>query len=409
MNSRKSRRKLKIALIYPGYPPEEELGGGISIFAKHAAEGLVKKGHKVTVISRSLRSSMQQSIHNGIKIIRVPSSSRFSGFFSALNFNNYGSLFYYWKVKKVVDCIEKEKGPFDIIECGDWGAEGFLFSFTSPEKLIIRCHTPSFIAEDWNSLNPPYFSAFLKFLEKITLKRARNITTPSKSLLRAIEKKIKIRPVVVQPYPIKTKAPFKESYPNTYSEKRPLRILVAGRLEQRKGQDIVCRALNILISKHFPVHLVFAGADTPTRTGTFGAYLKSILSKEARNRVDFLGHINYREIPVFYTKFDCYVMSSRFESLGFVVLEAMRAGLCIVASNVCEMPRIIQSCENGLLFQSGNYKDLSSQIEFLLKRPDELERMGRAGRKSFLDRCSKEKPIERMIENYYQILEKNIG
>ncbi len=53
-------KPLRIALIYPGYPPEESLGGGISTYAQEAAEGLERQGIHVTVLSRT--ESFQEKI-----------------------------------------------------------------------------------------------------------------------------------------------------------------------------------------------------------------------------------------------------------------------------------------------------------------------------------------------------------
>lgn len=406
-NNNNKSSKLKIILVYPGYPPEEQTGGGISTFVQEAAQCLAGSGHKVIVISRSMRDDLEvKNKSDNLKIYRLPEEIKLSKKFKIFNFRRTGAFLYSKRVKQLIEKIEKRNGQIDIIECGDWGAEAFSLIKPYKNKLLIRCHTPSFISEKHNPSNKPYFSKFIKFLEKHTLKKTKYIASPSVSLISEIKKYIEIKgQITIQPYPLKIDSiPYKLEYSNNFSSEKPFKILVAGRLEERKGQDIVCRAFNLLIEKQYPVKLAFAGADTPLRYDkSFKSKLIQILNSQAREKVDFLGHITRNDFLQMYPEFDCYIMSSRFESLGFVVLEAMRAGLPVIASNMCEMPRLIQDGFNGNLFESNNFYDLASKIEYYIQNPDKVEIIGRSARDYIKKYINKENPTQQMVDLYYSI------
>jgi glycosyltransferase involved in cell wall biosynthesis len=411
LDSQNELDRLKIILVYPGYPPEEQTGGGISTFAQEAAQGLIEAGHKVVVISRSIKNSIESEIENkNLKIYRVPEETKLSKKFKVLTFRKAGAFLYSRRVQQLIKNIEEKDGPVDVIECGDWGAEAINLVKLYKDRLLIRCHTPSFISEKYNPSNKPYLSKFIKFLEKHTLKNVSYLASPSISLMLEIKKQLKIRgKVTIQPYPLKIdSAPYKKEYLHRFSTERPFKILVAGRLEERKGQDIVCRAINLLVQKKYPIKIFFAGADTLLGDEkTFQSKLLNILNAHAQKKVYFLGHVSRNAFLRMYPEFDCYIMSSRFESLGFVVLEAMRAGLPVIASNMCEMPRLIQEGLNGNLFELNDFRELASKIENLIQNPNKAEMMGKSARNYIKEYINKEQPIQQMISLYYQLIKIN--
>jgi len=63
---------------------------------------------------------------------------------------------------------------------------------------------------------------------------------------------------------------------------------------------------------------------------------------------------------------DIIVQPSRFESFGYVLLEAMSVGTPIICSNVGGMTEIIKHNHNGLLFNNEDVDDLVRQIEYML-------------------------------------------
>lgn len=400
------KNKLNIVLIYPGYPPEDSLGGGVSIYAQEAARALSRLGHQVTVVSRTESLTTRHEKDGDIKIIRIPAENKISKNINFLRFRYLGVVSFSYRIKKIIFNLEKENGKFDIIEIGDWGAESISFLRKYRDKLVIRCHTPSFISEKYNPSNKPYLSKFIKYLEKYILKNAKYLATPSKSLIEEIQKHTMLKgKIIIEPYPLEISGiPYKKQYKKKFTQKDPLKIVCVGRLEDRKGQDVICKALNILKEKKMPVTVSFIGSDTPVdKDRTVVAKLKEILSPEARVGVNFLGQISRKNIFKKYTRFDIFVIASRFESLGFVILEAMRAGLPVIGSNICEIPRLTQQGKAGSLFVTEDFDDLAENIINFVKNPDLIKKIGNYNRKKIITTYHKKDPIGKMITTYKKI------
>jgi glycosyltransferase involved in cell wall biosynthesis len=79
-----------------------------------------------------------------------------------------------------------------------------------------------------------------------------------------------------------------------------------------------------------------------------------------------------------------YILASRTEGMGRVLLEAMAAGRPIIASNVGGVPHYITDNENGLLFSPGNVKELAEQMIRLLNDKELRARLGERGRNRVL-------------------------
>jgi len=409
---RKIIRPLRVLLIYPGFPPEEDLAAGVSTCAFELASGLKSLGQKVTVISRSEKvDKIECQIVDEISIHRMPSRLHWFKYFGNLmDFKHFGVLLYDYMILRLIKYLEKRDGNFDVIEVGDFGSEGFALLKDYNDKLIVRCHTPAFIAQKYNPLNPPYLSRLAMALEKRTLLQAKHLASPSWSLMKEILKQGTIlADIKLQNYPFANRTNYwKKGYKTNFCLDSPMRIIVVGRLEQRKGQDIVCQALNLLNDCNVHLTIDFVGLDTPTSDGTtYKQYLLNILFPESKKKVRFLGLYPRNNVLKLYPNYDLYILSSRFESLGYVVLEAMRAGLPVVAANIGEMPNIIEDNINGILVDPDNPIALSKILLRLYRSPDNLKKIGREGRKYIATNYGN-KSIKRILSHYLCLLQDNM-
>jgi glycosyltransferase involved in cell wall biosynthesis len=105
--------------------------------------------------------------------------------------------------------------------------------------------------------------------------------------------------------------------------------------------------------------------------------------------------------------FDVFVLPSLNEGMGRVLVEAMAAGLPIVASRVGGIPDLIKDGENGLLISAANAPALAQAIADLLADKKKRKRMGEAGKK----RCrqfSSEVMVAQINNLYTALVEKDL-
>lgn len=153
------------------------------------------------------------------------------------------------------------------------------------------------------------------------------------------------------------------------SRKTPV-VLGVGRLKAPKDFSTLLQALARLQPGTYRAQIAGEGAE---RKG---------LELEARelglaDSVDFLGE--RRDIPDLLRGADVFVLPTRSEGLPMSVLEAMAAGLPVVASAVGGVPELVDS-ETGLLVPAGDAPELARAIDRLLRDSELRERLGAAGR-----------------------------
>ena len=159
------------------------------------------------------------------------------------------------------------------------------------------------------------------------------------------------------------------------------RILFLSNFMKMKGVYILLDAIRLLLDRGIDFHLTMAG--------DFG---RDISAKELEDRIQLLGVAGRVSVsgPVDGEKkrkllnySDMLVFPTLREAFGNVLLEAMRAGLPIVASRVDSIPWIMPHEACGLLFRAGDPGDLAEKLETLLMDPEKRARMGLTGRERF--------------------------
>ena len=155
---------------------------------------------------------------------------------------------------------------------------------------------------------------------------------------------------------------------------RPKRIICAGRLDEQKGFDYLIEAW-ALIAKKFPDWKIdiFGHGDLKD------ALNKMIANRKLENQMEI--HNPTDRIYDEYMNSSLYVMSSRYEGLPLVLIEAMSCGLPCVSFNCPNGPsEIISNGEDGLIVPFGNISELAKSIEWMITHKEERERMSQNSR-----------------------------
>jgi glycosyltransferase involved in cell wall biosynthesis len=151
---------------------------------------------------------------------------------------------------------------------------------------------------------------------------------------------------------------------------RFVRIIGIGRFAYPKDFTTLLEALARVPA---PWHLVLAG-DGPALPAIAAAVQRGGLSE----RVELLGA--RADIPELLERSDVFVLSSRSEGFPVSILEAMAAGLPVVATDVGGVAEAVEDGETGLLVPAADSEALAHALERLLSDPDLRRRLGAAGR-----------------------------
>ena len=158
-------------------------------------------------------------------------------------------------------------------------------------------------------------------------------------------------------------------------------ILYAGRVDiEQKGLDILIRAFAILLDR-LPMKLVLKLMG-PDWAGSTDRLIELAEKLKVRDKVEFLGYQARERFVALMQSSDVFVLPSRFEPFGIVLLEALAARVPIVAARVGAVPEILDNGRFGLLFERENPVSLAAAMEQALTSSADAAQMARKGRES---------------------------
>ncbi|HUY35268.1 MAG TPA: glycosyltransferase [Pirellulales bacterium] len=174
-------------------------------------------------------------------------------------------------------------------------------------------------------------------------------------------------------------------------------IGAVGRLwPQKRIKDLIW-ATDLLKVIRDDVHLLVIG-DGPHRV-RLERFRRQV---EIEDRVHFLGH--RADVPRFLRHFDVVWLASEYEGLPNVIMEAMAAGVPVVASDIPGNRDLVVPGQTGFLVPLGDRAAFARQTRVLLDDAELAGRFGAAGRERVLREFSIERMIERHAELYRELL-----
>ena len=149
------------------------------------------------------------------------------------------------------------------------------------------------------------------------------------------------------------------------------RIVSVGRLQSPKDPITLVQALGRLSGHDFTAFVVGEG---PERTAVEAEVRRLGLEKD----IELVGERD--DVAEILAESDIFVLASRSEALPLTVLEAMAAGLPVVAPRVGGLAELVVEGETGLLVPPGDPAALADALGRLIDEPGLREQFGRAGR-----------------------------
>jgi colanic acid/amylovoran biosynthesis glycosyltransferase len=160
------------------------------------------------------------------------------------------------------------------------------------------------------------------------------------------------------------------------------RLVCVGRLCEQKGQMLLVRAVQAVVAKGIPIHLVLAG-DGEMR----GEIEALIAANNLGSHISITGWINGDQVREEMLSARAMVLPSFAEGLPVVVMEAMALRRPVLTTYIAGIPELVRHGETGWLFPAGDVEALAGALEACLAAtPAQLEAMGEAGHQRVLAR-----------------------
>jgi glycosyltransferase involved in cell wall biosynthesis len=125
------------------------------------------------------------------------------------------------------------------------------------------------------------------------------------------------------------------------------------------------------------------------------------------NAVHFLG--TRRDIPDLLQAMDVFVLPSHSEGVSLALLEAMAAGLPVIASRVGGLPEVVRHEENGLLIPVGDAAALAQSLTRVLEAPAWAKSLGDQARQDIQTHYSLDRLGREINAIYEELVEKKFG
>jgi glycogen(starch) synthase len=153
-------------------------------------------------------------------------------------------------------------------------------------------------------------------------------------------------------------------------------VLALGRVVEKKGFDLLLDGYAAMDPGLRSADLVIGGSGPALEALEARAEDSGIAG-----RVHFTGRLTREQVASTIAGATVFVMPSRLEPFGIVVLEAWRAGVAVVASNRGGAPEFVDDGVNGLLVDPFDAVAMARALERLLSDPDERRALAAAGRR----------------------------
>lgn len=349
------KEKCLIITTYMGY-------NGGTLAAVYAALALQKKNYSVVIASPGGEKPFIQEMRKwGLDFI----------FYKNLNFPDWNELFWLKDFKYII------VNTLQMICCA--------IEIAKKRHVVLWLHEPSM---------------FYKMMEywKIEIEEGIQYSNLSICAVSTIAKEnffnCYFAPSVrLLPYGIPDEWKSVPSY-----QKESLAFAVVGFVEKRKGQDIFLDAVALVDSREEKSLFWMIGKNPNDEYG-------QVIENRARqyDNVRMIGELSRSKMRIYYSQIDIVVISSREETMSIVATEAMMLGKVCILANTIGMADYVRDGYDGLLFPTGDTKELAQKMIWCMENREELKRIGENARKTYQSKFTLEefgKNIEKVIKEY---------
>lgn len=162
------------------------------------------------------------------------------------------------------------------------------------------------------------------------------------------------------------------------SQRKDLRFIIVGSIDERKAQDLVFKAIKNIESYLHGVEFIFVGGQSFGNT-----YKKLVEDVKGYSNIELLPPVSRQELMGLYQSADCLICPSRDDPMPVVVTEMMMLSKAVICSTNVGQSRYITHGVDGYVFENNNADALSDIIKHIIINRHELSDIGRNGRKIY--------------------------
>lgn len=402
--------KLTIAFLCEDYPPA--LLGGIARFTKDKATALAAMGHKVHVVARGTDHDTVD-FEDGVWVHRIVARTHrrpaeLAGLrLPATHWNQSQSF---------LDELDRitERRSVDLVEAPVWNLVGLATLLSGRYRLLTSLQTTLKISLPYRPdlASPERRQNFVEPIvdaERRLIQDSDGVVAISRGIadevaeaygLRIPEHQLHVCPLGMPDWADLTEA-------DSTTREAGTNVLFVGRLETRKGIDLLLEVAPRLLARHEDLVLNIVGDDSiPSFDGlTYRKLFETTHPELVGTRVIFHGKVDEETLRAHYRACDVFVAPSRFESFGLIYLEAMMYAKPVVGCRAGGIPEVVDDEVTGLLVTPASAVALEEALERLISDPPLRAKLGRAGRLRYEREFTEVRMAEYALETYRAVLE----
>lgn len=410
-------KPLTLAFLCQDFPPDHL--GGIARFTHDLAVACAQAGHHVHVLTKGT-GHHRVDLEEGVWVHRLVVVEHFL-WPVALRLNIPQHIWNYSvTMLSELDRISSHR-KIDLVEAPIWDCEGAAALFSERYKVVTSLQTTLALSvpshPEW-AANVEFNKNFVQpmvALERHLLEKSFGIHAISHGIVVEVEKiygmqldasKLGLAKLGLPDWSKLTyeRSAYKK---NELAKLTTVTLLFVGRLEHRKGVDLLMQVLPAMCLQFPNIRMIFAGDDSiPSDRGmTYRrAFEASNANLVATKQVQFLGRVAEEELRRQYASCDIFVAPSRFESFGLIYVEAMIFGKPVIGCNVGGVPEVVDDGVCGILVTANDPTSLKNAMVTLIKDVALREKMGKAGRARYLNMFSADRMARDCITCYREWL-----
>jgi glycosyltransferase involved in cell wall biosynthesis len=360
---------MKIAVIgVKGIPPKQ---GGIEHYCAELYPRIVAQGHQVDLYARSSSTDMkafESYDYQGVRVVSLPGSGK----------RGVDAF-----VSSAIGAAVASRAHYDVIHFHALGPALFtaLPKLASTAKIVVTCQGLDWQREKWGKLS----SQIIRLGEQAAVRFADELIVVSEDLQTYFKKTYGRESVYIPNAP----ASYFPSDPSfSYGRSLGLQagryLIFLGRLVPEKCPDLLLKAFQALRPEGWK--LVFIGGKSDTSAFTADLFGNALGDDD----VVFTGELRGTRLAEMVRGAGLFVLPSNLEGLPLAMLEAMKEGIPVLASDIAPHQQLV-GADRGVLFQAGNVESCVKALAWSTQNIEALKTMALRAQRNVCENYSWEK------------------